>query len=360
MRDRRPFVVVVLMLTWPVVGSAQNLALHRSIAFAQIAAGGGYESLINLTNRGTATYNGTLNMFQGTGQPWSPVVNGTAINNGALAVTITPGQTVTFDITGSTLSAGFAVITPAGNSLSGLLDGTLTYYIRSSTGAVSDSVGVLPSSEMYVTTIPFDNFSTIALALANLNPTDITVHMKLYSDTNQLMGTFDQQLQPNQHVPQYLRQFFQGVTLTRGRLDLQSDSPVIGTALTQVESGQYSSLPFLPAAKTYTFSITSPTGTDSGEESIWFDGASIQGYGRNLTSGGSPVNASPGFFTGQVSNGSLVITLVGNSSGTTYFQIFTINGFSVSAQQQSGTWFAVYASSGVLAAQGTISFTATN
>jgi hypothetical protein len=43
------------------------------------------------------------------------------------------------------------------------LEGTLTYYVRDG-GFLVDSVGVQPSSELYLTTVPFDDFSKLAMA----------------------------------------------------------------------------------------------------------------------------------------------------------------------------------------------------
>ncbi|MDD5544136.1 MAG: hypothetical protein PHX83_13275 [Acidobacteriia bacterium] len=351
--------LTLLILIWPVMGFAQTLSPHRSIAFSQIAAGGGYETLINLTNRGPNTFNGTLNFFQGSNQPWNPLVNGTAQSN--VPLTLAPGATMTLDVTGSGgVGAGFGVVTPTGNSVSGLLEGTLTYYVKSGTGTVLDSVGVAPSNEMYVTTIPFDNFNTIALALANLNPVGILVHLKLYSATNQLVQSFDQPLQNMQQIPKFLTEIFPGINLTRGRLDIQSDNLFIGTALTVV-GGQLSALPFIPAAKTYTFSLSGgpgPAGT--GEACMWFDGTNVQGYARNLTQGGQPVDGTPNYFNGQFSGNTLLFYMTGQSGGQSYVQYFTINQFSISSQSLNGSWIAFLVSGGPSPASGNITFTATN
>jgi len=47
--------------------------IGKSLAFAQIAAGGSLESILNLTNRGTTTYTGSFNLFTMTdGNPAHP------------------------------------------------------------------------------------------------------------------------------------------------------------------------------------------------------------------------------------------------------------------------------------------------
>jgi hypothetical protein len=360
----------LIILIWPVAGMAQNFTPYRALAFAQIAAGefagGSIESLMNLTNRGTNSYAGTLNLFTGINQPWSPTVNGTPISNGAYAFTISPGGTVTLDITSSgAVASGFALVAPTGTSASALVEGTLTYYIKSGT-TVLDSIGVAPSSELYGTTIPFDNFNTIALALANLNPLNIVVHLKLYSNTNQPVATFDQQLQNMQQVPKYLSEFFPSVTMTQGRLDIQSDNYFIGTALTQVAGGQYSSLPLLPAAKTYAYTRTGGGPVMTGEIYLFVDGVSYQGYVNDLTSGGNPVSNPLSYFQGHMTSDGLTLYNTGQTQGQDYILYFVVNPFSLSMQNITGSWYGIATSPGSLGpvgtvgAVGTITMTATN
>ena len=88
-------------------------------------------------------------------------------------------------------------------------------------------------------------------------------------------------------MAKYLRQLFPGVQMTGGRLEIQSDAPIIGTVLTD-SSGQLSSLPLLPAVKAYTFSATVLGSILTGELSLWIDGLSVQGYLRTLASNGVP------------------------------------------------------------------------
>jgi hypothetical protein len=356
----------MLILIWPVAVMAQNLTPYQSLAFAQVAAGGGIESFINLTNRGTSNYIGMLSLFTGTNQPWSPTVNGTPITNGQYSFAISPGGTVTIDITSTAGTvSGFAQVTSTATSANALVEGTLTYYIKSG-NTVLDSIGVAPSSELHGTSIPFDNFNNIALALANLNPNGIIVHMKLYSNANQLMGTFDQQLQNMQQVPKYLSQLFPSVTMTQGRLDLQSDDYFIGTALTQVAGGQYSSLPLLPAAKTYTYTRTEGTDVMTGVVYLFTEGRSFQGYGKDLTSNGQPVNDPLGYFQGHMASNGLAFYNTGQYQGQDYIMYFEINPFSLSMQNASGVWYAIVTSPGsmgpvgTVGAQGTLRITATN
>jgi hypothetical protein len=365
MKSRCLFALAVFV--WPVLMAAQNFVPGKSAAFAQIAAGGGYTSVINLTNRGTTTYSGTISLFQGSNQSWSPVINGTPVSNGSAPVTIAPGATVTLTITlPGGVAVGFATITTTDNSLTNSVEGTLTYYIRSGTGAgtgaAMDSVGIPPAKEIYLTTIPFDDFNTVAVALVNLNPFGVTAKMTVFSGTGQVVSTLNQPLSNMQHLPQYLSQFFPGVSLTRGRLEIQCDSLIIGEALTQVQGGQFSSLPFSPAIKTYTGYSTAGGGHSStGELYLWIDGSSVTIYARVLTEGGSPVQGDQGFFTGQISNNGLTFYEMGqNSSGDTYIQYWTCDSFSISAPTVACPWTSIFLNPVSPGATGTMTLTATN
>jgi hypothetical protein len=334
--------LAVLLLFLPVGGFAQNLSPGKDLAFAQIAAGGGYETVLNITNRGTTAYAGTLSLFRASGQAWNPLVNGNTIAGGKIAIALGPGATATLRITGSgAVEAGFGVIKASGMEQTSFVEGTLTYYVRFG-GKLADSIGVQPSKEIYLTTIPFDDFSTIALALANVNSGQATVQLKLFSDTNVLVSSLTPplQLQPNQHIPQYLWQFFPTVTMTRGRLEIQSDLPILGTALTDA-GGQFSSLPLLPGVKAYTVTSNLPSLSVSttGEMSLWVDGPYVEMYERNLTENGKPPTLTQTLhITGQLVNGVVALYLPFQvSSNQEMYEYIVISPFSLSPGTRTGS-----------------------
>ena len=51
---------VLVWLAFTAVASAQNFYPKKDAVFGQVVVGGGYETVINLTNRGTHPYVGTL------------------------------------------------------------------------------------------------------------------------------------------------------------------------------------------------------------------------------------------------------------------------------------------------------------
>jgi hypothetical protein len=349
-----------LILILPLAANAQNIRPRKALAFAQIAAGGGYETILNVTNRGTTTCNGTLSLFRAAGQAWNPVVNGNAVSDGKFNITLEKGATATFQITlpGGTES-GFAIIKASDEKLTNFLEGTLTYFVKSGS-ALTDSIGVPPSNEVYLATVPFDDFSTLALALANANTTKAAVKLTVLSEINEQAGTLELPLESKQHTAQYLWQLFPSVHLQKGRLDIQSDLPVLGTALTD-KSGQLSSLPVLPAVKAYTFSASVLGSTITGELSFWIDGPSVQGYLRTLAANGVPAP--------QVDTLNLGGALVNNvlqwytsappgQEGLLSFGI--MNPFLPAAATQQGQVWLFNNLNQHLLGQGTITFTAIN
>ncbi len=356
--------LTLLIAFLPLTAHAQNLYPKKDLAFAQVAAGGGYETILNLSNRGSATYSGVLSLYHQTPtgpQPWSPLVNGNQISNGTFNITLRAGVSNTYHITlaGDT-DAGFAVIEPSDQAQNNFVEGNLTYYVSSGTTRV-DSVGVQPSSEFYLTAIPFEDFSTLAMALANVNKTDATAKLIVYNETNTVLASKDQPLSPNGHTAVYLWQLFAGVNVTKGRLEIRSSLPIIGTILTDI-GGQLSSLPLLPAVKAYTFTSGSIGGsTFRGEISFWLDGPFVQGYVRVLTVDGVPessVDTIP--LSGSFVNGVLQATTSGNPDPEQLLTYIIISPYSLSQASVQGSFTVWMAATKTSLGTGTLTMTAIN
>jgi hypothetical protein len=354
--------VWVLLLLFPLTAQAQNLYQKKDLAFAQVAAGGAYETVINATNRGPDIYVGALRLYHLSGVPWSPLVNGTPITNGSMDVTINAGATVTYRITGvGGTEAGFAVFVADDLGLSSFLEGTLTYYVTSG-ATLLDSVGVQPSSEFYLTRIPFDDFSTLAMALANLNTSGVTAKLTVYSSTGVQVATLNESLGSGEHIAVYLRQLFPDLQLASGRLEIQSSGlPIIGTILTDIDN-QLSSLPMLPAVKAYTFTGTIAGFSYGGEISFWFDGFFVQGYIRVLNVGGLPEQFPDTLpFTGNLFNGILQVTATGSATADNQLLSYVlINPYSLSQAQMQGSVALWGLPSYALMGTGTLTITAVN
>jgi hypothetical protein len=361
---KKTALVMALLLAVSATAFAQD-EIDKALAFAQIAAGPvtGTEllnSVLNITNRGTTTYTGSLNFFTMSGNtpvPWDPSVNGNTVSGGQWPISLPAGNTQTLTITTQSLATGFGTITPTGSSatdLTSFVEGNLTYYFLTGQTA-TDSVGVEPSIETYLTTIPFNNFSNIALALANTNAETATVNLTLYSDSNQVLGNATLSLVQNAHVAQYLTEIFPTVQGSpAGRLDLECDTSIRGVALTQVGASQYSSLPLQPSVRTYSWTVNFGGQVYTG----LLSGRLFGSLGDIVTVQMTPTQESPRYIAGTFGTGSL--TTVDYNLANNEVQFWSLTSYSTGASTINGTVQIWKISPFAYLGSGTITLTATN
>lgn len=238
-----------------------------------------------------------------------------------------------------------------------LLEGNLTYYAKSADGTIVDSVGVAPSTPIRQAVIPFDDFQAVALALANLNTANLAINLTLFDDRNTQMGTATQVLANNQQVARFLYQFFQGVSLTKGRVEIQSAGAFIGTALT-FKGGQWSALPFLPSMKLYDITLNVAGNTETVQLYLTIDGAYVTGYSVDVVNGvPQPAPGSIEQITGTLLGGNLELLLhTHNGDDVIIYVLFP--GFNPLLHTQNGTVLIYSVNPPGVAGQGTITATA--
>ena len=275
--------IVVVWLSFVAVAPAQNFYPKKDAVFGQVVVGGGYETIINIANRGSREYAGTLYLFRtenGVSVAWNPTLNGAAVENGEYEIEIQPGATVTLRLTGSQLLSGAAVLRSKDLLLGDLIEANLTYRILEG-GQVSDSVGISPSKEFYRASIPFENFADTALALVNGHGTGTktaNVEINLFSSDGSPMGNkYTLSLAPELHLARFLHELFGRLTLDGGRVEIASDIPIFGTALT-LTGGEFSSLPLEPTSAEYSVRLETGAHYATGELALWADGSFIRGY----------------------------------------------------------------------------------
>ncbi len=258
----------------------QNLFHQKDLAFAQVAGGPGFETVLTLTNRGNFNYSGLLQFRRGEGLLWNPVVNGARITGGEVAVTLAPDQVTVIRVTEDSLTGGLALLVSDDLIPDNFVEANLTYYLRSGQKLL-DSVGIAPSTEFYLASLPFDDFGKVALALGNPDLTgelDTEVRITLLDDQGVEKGTARPVLKSQGHLAEYLFEMFQGVELTRGKIEIASALPIVGTALTSTQ-GQLSSLPLAPAPVGYSVRMVSDGGAVfEGLMGLWADGFFVRGY----------------------------------------------------------------------------------
>ncbi|MBZ5535734.1 MAG: hypothetical protein LAO31_07255 [Acidobacteriia bacterium] len=303
---RIKMILVLALLGLLVISTSmfgQTFWTHKDLVFGQVAAGGGYETVLNVTNRGSAAYTGTMYLFTGNGDAWTPFVNG-VLANGTMNVSIPPGVTQSFHITvNGGVQAGTVFIFTGSTANNNFLEGNLTYFIRSGS-TITDSVGVPPSNELYLSTVAFEDFSTIALALNNGDATQSHIAhltLRLFNESNANVATKTLDLCGHAcHMAQFLSEIFSGTSLGRGRLEISTaDYPVYGTALTFVNN-QFSSLPLGGSPRAYTFTTNTPAFgiTTTGDASLWVDGIYVRGYVRFTSLNGSSLTTPETYFLG--------------------------------------------------------------
>ena len=277
--------IILVWLSFVAVASAQNFYPKKDAVFGQVVVGGGYQTIINIANRGSHQYVGFLNLFrtgeQGESVAWNPTVNGAPVQNGKFEIEIQPGATVTLRLTGSRLRSGAAVLLSDDLLPNNLIEANLTYRILEN-GRVSDSVGISPSKEFYRASIPFEKFAETALALVNgdlSGERTANVEMTLFSDDGSSLGNKSTlTLGPFSHLARFLHELFGRQTLDGGRVEIASDFPIFGTALT-LTGGEFSSLPLDAAPVTYEVRLLSSSGSvTTGEIALWAEGSFIRGY----------------------------------------------------------------------------------
>lgn len=294
--------------------SAQNHYPKKDAAFGQVVVGGGYETVINLTNRGTETYVGTLVLFRtadNVSMFWNPTVNGVPVQGGEHEVEVQPAETVTLRLTGTQLEAGAAILLSDNLLLDNLIEANLTYLILDG-GQVSDSVGIAPSKEFYRASIPFEQFGDTALALVNGDRSGqqrARVELNLFSSDGIPVGpTRVIWLGSLAHTARFMNELFPGQTLQGGKVEIASDFPIFGTALT-FSGGQFSSLPLDPAPVTYSVRLETGEEYATGEIALWADGPFIRGFMMIFGVGGTDFEV-PEFslINGELEDGRLRLT----------------------------------------------------
>jgi hypothetical protein len=140
-------------------------------------------------------------------------------------------------------------------------------------------VGVPPARQFLASSLPFEDFNSICLAFANTDPKKRSAHLKLrvLSDTNAQIGqTNITTLVTGEHTARYLWQLFPGTILGRGRLEIESDVPISGIALTQAPGNQLSSLPLESTTRTYSVELNSLDKIR--HMTLWTESLFVKGY----------------------------------------------------------------------------------
>lgn len=310
------------------VARAQSLLPHKDMVFAQVAVGDSIETRITLTNRGTSPYSGTLFLVKNRGEDWNATVNGIEISRGSVPVSIAPGATTTLRITGKETQAGFAILAGSEMTTSSCLDGNLIYYVKSGSSIV-DSIGVADSTEIYFSSIPFEDFSALALALANSDAQERTtrVSITLFTENGTRVAAKMITLGAFWHRAFFVKELFPEITMAgKGHLEIQSDLAICGAAL-NVADGQISSLPISSTSRVYSLRAAASDGTSfSGQACLWAEGFYVKGYMLITEAGGVKITPEPQLVYGRLIKGVLRLSFYAKGKA---FQDREVNAYAV-------------------------------
>jgi hypothetical protein len=358
----RLYLVIIVQFT--VTCLAQNFYQRKDLAFAQVVTGSSIYTQVTVANSGNSDYAGAFFFRKGSGEHWNPSVNDQAIADGKLEFDLLAGETRTFVVTGTDpLQAGTILLFSDDLLPDNFIEGHLTYFFRSGSD-ITDTVGLGPAQEFYRATLPFENFNEVGLALANGNISfqnfnivgrrDANVVMRVYGENgNFLANCNDPDLNPLRamaHKAKFLSQFCPSVTqLSRGRVEILSDVPIYGTALTFLFVGsgtQSSSLPLEPSPTTYRITMISGSRTLAGDIAIWAEGYFVKGYLILDTVNQASVTKRLAIVNGQLIDGALELSFYAKGEAFGFFDseqevslvIEVLSGFDFQSSPIDGQW----------------------
>ena len=312
--------IVVLVSVTPAFG--QVVYEKKDLVFTQVFAGpsGGtdYMASIAVSNRGTLPYNGTLYLVTGDNLVWNPMVNGSVVTGGTVDVVIQPDDTEIFLITSNTFTVGYAQFESDDFSMDNYIEGNLT-YLGMNNSTLMDAVGVPESKEFMVSSLPFDMYADVGLALVNPSNTTSQVRVILFDENGNFAATSDFNLAPGEHLSRYLTQLpwssdpvgFGPV----GKVEIltRNGVPISGIAMLitpgSAAGAQISTLPLGGTPITYEATFTGAGDvTYTGELALWIEGFGVKGYLQmtSVDGAGTPVDFNAN--TPIMLNGQLVGT----------------------------------------------------
>ena len=335
----KPYAALAFWLVL-LAGAANGQYLqHKDLAFPQVVAGDSVESVICLTNRGNSDYLGTMRFWTGQNQDWNPQVNGSQVTGSSIELSVGPGETVVLRVTGDIdLTAGAVALQAHDLSLDNSIEGTLVYVINRES---YDSVGISPATGLYRSILPFDDFSSVGLALANADSWEAAVvKLSLFDGSGQLQETSVRLLAERSHEARFLSELFTAV-VSNGRVEIESTIPLMATAVT-LERNEISALPLLPASVVYEFRTENGGQVDLAEVVLWSEGPFVKGYLRFLEVDGEPLTRPENFLvTGTLENEVLRLTQFGAGpeiGGEETVNYLKIEGFSFSGGSWAGSY----------------------
>lgn len=213
-------------------------------SFAHFASGVGWETIITLVNKGTATAQAQVNFYDPFGNPATVPLDfpqgGASVSEPSYTTTINPGAVAVIESQGGTTLSVGSVQLLADNKVSG-------YLIFRYLPTLQEASVPLQVQNYSTYTLPFDNTGGIStgIAMATTSTTAINVQVVIEDDKGTLITTDTIALSPRGHNQFVLGTNYTAAAGVRGSIQFQAPSGsqlgVIG--IRALASGAYTTIP---------------------------------------------------------------------------------------------------------------------
>ncbi len=238
---------------------------------AQLASGGGWQTVFTLVNNGNAPATATLNFFGNEGNALIVPLNfpqtGRSVAESSASQTIPAGATLLITTQGNsadTTVAGSAQLTTSGN-ISGF---AIFQYQASGQTQIQEAVVPLETGSVAAYTLAFDNTNELAtgVAVADNSGQSATVPVTLRDASGATIGTSTINLPANGHTSLMLTDanLFPVSANIRGTVefDVPLDGQIGVLGIRATPSGAFTTIPVMSTA------ISSPSGSTTGSQVI--------------------------------------------------------------------------------------------
>ncbi len=209
-----------IAVTLAVVSATASRAFAQEVVFPHVADGGGYKTVLLLTNAtGTAT-TATISFFSKTGVPLTVTVGGNSSTFFQLPILALGSAKLTTSGTGSEVSTGWARVatSPAVD-----LNGNAVFQLFRGSDLMSEASvpAALPVSSADFYADEEGGFTT-AVALANPGSTTAVGTLTLRNSGGETVGAYPISLPPGNQMSAFLFQLIAGASSGRAQIDLSS------------------------------------------------------------------------------------------------------------------------------------------
>jgi uncharacterized protein (TIGR03118 family) len=227
--------------------AAIPLPMSRVGSFAQVAAGGGWKSIMTLINLSAGTVNAQVNFFADNGNPLTLPLKfpefGSTTSGASVNVTLTPNDSIVIESDGfAATGVGWADV-----QATGALSGYLTFALIGPGGSDSEGTVSLDTRLLPSLLLPYDNTSGFqtGVALANQSGTAQTITVTLIDQNGAQLTTSQINLPAFGHSAFFLSSQFAQSANRLGIIQFQSSGGLTGVGLRFSPTGSFTSIPII-------------------------------------------------------------------------------------------------------------------